>query len=84
MTLRNEACIPELDDAWTTDLLSRQFSGVEHELLGLEACGLAHRLLIRRSERILLERLLDAPAESVTQSQISGGHFNPAVSLGLP
>lgn len=31
----------------------------------------------------MLERLLDAPAESVTQSQISGGHFNPAVSLGL-
>ncbi|MGH0347669.1 hypothetical protein [Sinorhizobium meliloti] len=77
--------MPELGDAWTTDLLSRQFSGVEHELLGLvQAYGLAHRLLIRRSERILLERLLDAPAESVTQSQISGGHFNPAMSLGLP
>ncbi|RVE98831.1 hypothetical protein CN212_28170 [Sinorhizobium meliloti] len=60
-----------------------KLSGVEHELLGLvQAYGLAHRLLIR-SERILLERLLDAPAESVTQSQISGGHFNPAVSLGL-
>lgn len=47
MTLRNEACMPELSDAWTTDLLSRQFSGVEHELLGLvQAYGLAHRLLI--------------------------------------
>lgn len=31
----------------------------------------------------MLERLLHARAESVTQSQISGGHFNPAVSLGL-
>jgi hypothetical protein len=47
MTLRNEACIPELGDAWTTDLLSIQFSGVEHDLLGLvQAYGLAHRLLI--------------------------------------